>query len=69
MVYNGAMRTLPNYTFSDLDRLSANTIRTLSIDGVQAANSGHPGAPLGLADIAFVLWHRYLRFNPADPTW
>jgi transketolase len=58
-----------NRTFTDLDRLSATTIRTLSIDGVQQAECGHPGAPLGLADLAYVLWTRFLRFDPADTHW
>ena len=47
----------------------ANAIRALSMDAVQQANSGHPGAPLGMADIAEVLWRRVMRHNPADPTW
>ena len=47
----------------------ANAIRTLSMDAVQQANSGHPGAPMGMADIAEVLWNDYLRHNPADPAW
>lgn len=55
--------------FSDLDRLSINTIRALSIDAVQQANSGHPGLPLGAAPMAYVLWMRYMRYNPADPLW
>lgn len=46
-----------------------NTIRMLSADAVQAANSGHPGAPMGQADLAFVLWHEFLRFDPSDPAW
>ena len=46
-----------------------NTIRTLSMDAVQAANSGHPGAPMGAAAMAYVLWTRHLRHNPADPAW
>ena len=49
--------------------LTANTIRCLAMDGVQAAKSGHPGAPMGLADIAAVLWLKYLRQNPADAQW
>ncbi|MCL1922130.1 MAG: transketolase [Kiritimatiellaeota bacterium] len=49
--------------------LTANTIRGLAMDGVQAAKSGHPGAPMGLADIAAVLWLKYLKHNPADSTW
>jgi transketolase len=55
--------------YTDLDQLSINTIRTLSIDGVQQANSGHPGLPLGAAPMAYVLWSRFLRFNPQDPYW
>src|SRR5437660_9213505 len=53
----------------DLDLLSINTIRTLAIDAVQQANSGHPGAPMGLAPVAYALWQRFLRYDPADPTW
>ncbi|ADV66189.1 transketolase [Deinococcus maricopensis] len=52
-----------------VEQLSVNTIRTLSIDGVQQANSGHPGAPLGAAPMAYVLWQDFLRFNPKNPTW
>ncbi len=52
-----------------LDELCINTIRTLSIDAVFQANSGHPGAPLGCAAIAYTLWTRFLRCNPADPAW
>ncbi|MGL6073621.1 MAG: transketolase [Fimbriiglobus sp.] len=55
--------------FTSLDTLCVNTIRTLSMDAVQAANSGHPGAPMGLAPVAYTLWQRYLRFDPADATW
>jgi len=47
----------------------ANAIRVLSMDGVQAANSGHPGAPMGMAEIAVALWTRHLNHNPADPKW
>ncbi len=53
----------------DLDLLSINTIRTLAIDAVQQANSGHPGAPMGLAPAVYSLWQRFLRYDPADPTW
>jgi transketolase len=52
-----------------LDELCVNTIRTLAIDGVQQANSGHPGAPLGLAEAAYVLWTRFLKHNPQNPNW
>lgn len=50
-------------------KLIANTIRGLSMDGVQAANSGHPGLPLGMADVATVLWTQFLKFNPKNPSW
>ena len=53
----------------DLDRLAIDTIRTLSIDGVQKANSGHPGAPMGAAPMAYVLWTRFLRHAPTHPDW
>src|SRR5712692_439788 len=52
-----------------LDDLSVNTIRFLSVDAVQKANSGHPGLPMGAASMAYVLWTRFLKHNPADPTW
>nr|WP_317172275.1 hypothetical protein [Hymenobacter sp. BRD67] len=52
-----------------IDELSVNTIRLLSVDMVQKANSGHPGLPLGAAPMAYVLWSRFLRFNPQDPKW
>ena len=58
----------PSYG-NDLDLLSINTIRTLAADAVQKANSGHPGAPMGLAPAAYVLWHRFLKHNPANPHW
>lgn len=52
-----------------LDHLCINTIRTLSMDAVQAANSGHPGTPMALAPVAYCLWQRFLRFDPDDPIW
>jgi transketolase len=52
-----------------LDELCVDTIRTLSIDAVQKANSGHPGLPLGAAPMAYVLWQRFLQHNPKDPSW
>lgn len=54
---------------ADLDRLCVNTIRTLSMDAVQAAKSGHPGTPMALAPVAYCLWQRFLRFDPLDPIW
>jgi transketolase len=56
-------------TGKQLDTLSINTIRTLAIDAVQQANSGHPGAPMGLAPVTYCLWQQFLRYDPADPTW
>jgi transketolase len=56
-------------TIQPIDDLCINTIRTLSIDGVQKANSGHPGMPLGAAPMAYVLWTRHLRHNPTNPKW
>jgi transketolase len=53
----------------DIATLCINTLRTLSIDAVQAANSGHPGAPMALAPLGYVLWNRVMRFDPADPVW
>ena len=53
----------------NLDQLSINTIRTLSMDAVQAANSGHPGTPMALAPVAYTLWQKYLRYDPNDPIW
>lgn len=54
---------------TELDQLCINTIRTLSLDAVQQAESGHPGLPLGAAPMAYVLWTRFLRHNPANPKW
>ena len=54
---------------TDLDRLAIDTIRTLSIDAVQKANSGHPGAPMGAAPMAYVLWTQFLRHAPTHPDW
>ena len=53
----------------DLDQLCVNTIRFLAVDAVERAKSGHPGAPMGLAPVAYVLWTRHLRFDPSDPHW
>ncbi len=52
-----------------LDELCVNTIRFLSMEGVQAAKSGHPGMPMGMAPAAYALWMRHMKFNPADPNW
>ncbi len=53
----------------DIDQLAINTIRTLSIDAVEKANSGHPGTPMALAPVAYELWQNHLRYDPADPIW
>jgi transketolase len=54
---------------ADIDELCINTIRTLSIDAIQKANSGHPGTPMALAPVAYTLWQRFLRFDPEEPIW
>jgi transketolase len=59
----------PSMTDEDLDQLAINTIRTLCMDAVQQANSGHPGAPMALAPVAYCLWQRFLRFDPEHPIW
>ena len=52
-----------------METISINTIRTLCIDAIQAANSGHPGTPMGMAPVAYTLWQQFLRFDPQDPVW
>ena len=54
---------------SEIDQLCVNTIRALVMDMVEAANSGHPGMPMGMADAAYVLWSQFLKHNPRDPVW
>src|SRR5438552_2568343 len=54
---------------TSIDQLAINTIRTLSMDAVQAANSGHPGTPMALAPIAYALWQNVLRYDPDQPHW
>jgi len=61
--------TVAGVTGPNLDQLSINTIRTLSMDAVQAANSGHPGTPMALAPVAYTIWQKYLRYDPNDPVW
>ena len=56
-------------TGKELETLSINTIRTLAMDGVQQANSGHPGAPMALAPVTYSLWQQFLRYDPEDPIW
>src|SRR5580692_8835281 len=53
----------------EMDQLCIDTIRTLSMDAVQGANSGHPGTPMGMAPVVYCLWQQFLRFDPADPIW
>src|SRR5438045_6774509 len=54
---------------SNIENLCVNTIRTLAMDAVQAANSGHPGTPMAMAPVAYLLWNEILRFDPEDPIW
>ncbi|MBQ1377792.1 MAG: transketolase, partial [Lachnospiraceae bacterium] len=54
---------------ANIDTLSVNAIRVLSADAIQKANSGHPGLPLGAAAMAYELWARHMKHNPADPAW
>jgi len=54
---------------SDLDQLSINTLRLLAVDAVEKAKSGHPGAPLACAPIAYLLYHKLMKHDPADPKW
>ena len=61
--------TTATETKTDLDQLCINTIRTLSLDAIQKAESGHPGLPLGMAPAAYVLWTKFLRHNPKNPKW
>jgi len=56
-------------TAPNIDQLSVNTIRTLAMDAIQQANSGHPGTVMGMAPVAYTLWQKFLRFDPADPIW
>src|SRR5262249_30890450 len=54
---------------AEFDRLAINTIRTLAMDAVEQAHSGHPGTPMAMAPVAYALWQRHLRFDPDDPIW
>ena len=60
---------VPSVAKEKIETLAINTIRTLAMDAVQAANSGHPGAPMGLAPTGYVLWQQFLRYDPEDPVW
>src|SRR5262249_34190870 len=65
----GAANTPRPMTNEQLDQLSINCIRTLSMDAVQQAKSGHPGTPMALAPLVYTLWNRVIRFDPQDPIW
>jgi transketolase len=64
-----AIASVENLSAAELDQLCVNTIRTLSIDAVQQANSGHPGTPMALAPLVYTIWNRALKFDPQDPIW
>ncbi|HTU31671.1 MAG TPA: hypothetical protein VMF07_19925, partial [Solirubrobacteraceae bacterium] len=59
----------PRRSSTGLEELAVTTIRTLAMDAVQAAQSGHPGTPMAMAPVAYTLWRHFLRFDPADPVW
>src|SRR5260370_18979025 len=61
--------TQPQTSPVNIDQLCINTIRTLAMDAVQKANSGHPGTPMAMAPVAYCLWQQFLRFDPEDPIW
>ena len=63
------MQDEPHISSADIQLLAINTVRTLSMDAVQQAESGHPGTPMALAPLAYALFHRHMRHDPADPTW
>jgi transketolase len=65
----GRIKVSLEFTGTDLDQLAINTLRFLSVDAVQKANSGHPGLPLDAAPMAYVLWTRFLKHNPSNPKW
>src|SRR5437879_7012670 len=64
-----ALNSPRSMTNAQLDQLSINCIRTLSMDAVQRAKSGHPGTPMALAPLVYTLWNRVMRFDPQDPIW
>src|SRR5262252_3029513 len=66
---NTAIASAESLSAAELDQLSINTIRTLSIDAVQKAKSGHPGTPMALAPLVYTIWNRVLQFDPQDPIW
>ena len=64
-----ATQVVPQASDIGIDQLCINTIRTLSIDAVQQAKSGHPGTPMALAPLVYTIWNRLMRFDPKDPIW
>ncbi len=64
-----ALAAVDTLTAAQLDQLCVNTIRTLSIDAVQQAKSGHPGTPMALAPLVYTIWNRIMRFDPQNPIW
>ena len=60
---------MPANTISDIETLAVHTIRGLAMDAIEKAQSGHPGAPMGMAPTAYVLWTRFLKHNPKNPSW
>ena len=64
-----AVPSVTKSTSDTMDQLCVNIIRTLAMDAVQAANSGHPGTPMALAPVVYCLWQRFLRFDPSHPIW
>src|ERR1700761_3082271 len=68
-IWRNQRREQRDMNSDDLDQLAVNTIRTLSIDAVQQANSGHPGTPMALAPLVYTLWNRVMNFDPKDPIW
>jgi transketolase len=69
MIEQAQQETLDKKQQDELDQLSINTLRFLAVDQVEAAKSGHPGAPLGCAPIAYLLYHKFMKYNPKDPLW
>ena len=65
----GVTQIVEPKTAVEIDQLCINTIRTLSIDAVQQAKSGHPGTPMALAPLVYTIWNRVMRFDPQDPIW
>src|SRR5215813_12650352 len=64
-----ALASVDTLTSAQLDQLCINTIRTLSMDAVQQAKSGHPGTPMALAPLVYTIWNRVLKYDPQNPIW